>query len=474
MLDQIGKETGVEEDLKSCFPNEYKKILSLAYYLIMEENNSLSRFSHWHRLHLHPFGKDISSQRSSELFQSITEDQRMTFFKKQGKRRIEKAYWAFDTTSISSYSDKDSKLLFNCKFLPKSATFCSHNLLYIIAMAYIFSMYGRNIIKILKAVDLLSRPQGATNNELAAELKISRRSVFRLLCTLADLGFPLTDKRSEFGGETRHFLLDSYVKKLPNLNMPNISLNTREAFLLYFLLQRDKVFANTEVVSDLVSLRTKLTALLPYDSNKAVSGDTFDSLFAVSPNALKSYSGKEEILDTIFEALQHRKECEVIYHSFSTSTVKRYKIQALKIVEHRGGLYLFIRIPKHDSIRIIAIDRLQSVKLLPYSFTPPDDFDADVLLASAFDITLDDPVKAVIRFSAKEAPYIRERQWAADQKIELQDNGSIILSLTTSGSNDLLRWVLSFGSGAEIIKPAELRERAKLEAQKILAIYEVP
>ena len=105
LLDQIGKETGVEEDLKSCFPNEYKKILSLAYYLIMEENNSLSRFSHWHRLHRHPFGKDIASQRSSELFQSITEDQRMTFFKKQGKRRIEKEYWAFDTTSISSYSD---------------------------------------------------------------------------------------------------------------------------------------------------------------------------------------------------------------------------------------------------------------------------------------------------------------------------------------------------------------------------------
>lgn len=105
LLDQIGKATGVEEDLKACYPQEYKQILSLAYYLILEENNSLSRFSHWHRLHRHPYGKDIASQRSSELFQSITEEQRMAFFKKQGKRRIEKEYWAFDTTSISSYSD---------------------------------------------------------------------------------------------------------------------------------------------------------------------------------------------------------------------------------------------------------------------------------------------------------------------------------------------------------------------------------
>ena len=104
LFDEIGRICGVTEDLKSCFPDSYKQILSIAYYLILEENNALSRFSHWERLHIHPFGKDIPSQRSSELFQDITEEQRMRFFTKQGKRRVEKEYWAFDTTSISSYS----------------------------------------------------------------------------------------------------------------------------------------------------------------------------------------------------------------------------------------------------------------------------------------------------------------------------------------------------------------------------------
>lgn len=105
LLDQIGQMTGVTQDLKICFPTTYKKILSIAYYLILEENNALSRFSHWQRLHAHPYGEDIPSQRSSELFQSIDEEGRMTFFKKQGKRRIEKEYRAFDITSISSYSE---------------------------------------------------------------------------------------------------------------------------------------------------------------------------------------------------------------------------------------------------------------------------------------------------------------------------------------------------------------------------------
>jgi len=105
LFDQIGKLTGVSADLKTCFPHSYKKILSIVYFLILEENNSLSRFSHWQKLHIHPYGEDIPSQRSSELFQSIEEEERMAFFKKQGKRRIENEYWAFDITTVSSYSD---------------------------------------------------------------------------------------------------------------------------------------------------------------------------------------------------------------------------------------------------------------------------------------------------------------------------------------------------------------------------------
>lgn len=110
LFDEIGKNTGIADDLKACFPDTYRQILSVAYYLILEENNSLSRFSHWQKLHIHPYGEDLPSQRSSELFQSIDEEARMSFFNRQGKRRIEQEYWAFDTTSISSYSDTLSQV----------------------------------------------------------------------------------------------------------------------------------------------------------------------------------------------------------------------------------------------------------------------------------------------------------------------------------------------------------------------------
>lgn len=104
LLDRIEDGTGVRQDLKTCFPDSYRQLLSIAYYLILEDKNPLSRFSRWAALHRHPHGESISSQRSSELFASITEEAKQRFFRLQGKRRVDKEYLAYDSTSISSYS----------------------------------------------------------------------------------------------------------------------------------------------------------------------------------------------------------------------------------------------------------------------------------------------------------------------------------------------------------------------------------
>jgi transposase len=104
LLDVIGEKLGITQDLKACFPETYRQILSTAYYLVLEDHNPLYRFEKWGSLHKHPYGK-TTSQRSSDLFASITEEDKQHFFTHQGKRRSEKEYWAYDITSISSYSE---------------------------------------------------------------------------------------------------------------------------------------------------------------------------------------------------------------------------------------------------------------------------------------------------------------------------------------------------------------------------------
>ena len=104
LFDAIGDSLGITEDLKKCFPESYDQILSIAYYLILEDRNPMSRFRKWALTHAHPYGKDIPSQRSSEIFGEISENSKQLFFQLQAKRRLEEEFLAFDTTSISSYS----------------------------------------------------------------------------------------------------------------------------------------------------------------------------------------------------------------------------------------------------------------------------------------------------------------------------------------------------------------------------------
>ena len=61
LFDRIGENTGIIDDLKTCFPGSYRQILSIAYFLIMEDKNPLSRFPRWANLHRHPYGDVITS-----------------------------------------------------------------------------------------------------------------------------------------------------------------------------------------------------------------------------------------------------------------------------------------------------------------------------------------------------------------------------------------------------------------------------
>ena len=54
-------------------------------------------------------------------------------------------------------------------------------------------------------------------------------------------------------------------------------------------------------------------------------------------------------------------------------------------------------------------------------------------------------------FKAGEAAdYVSERIWSDSQKIEKQDDGSVVLQITTSSEPELMAWVRSFGEEASL------------------------
>ena len=54
LLDAISEKIGLTQDLETCFPENYWEILSIAYFLVLEEEVAMYRFSKWSHTDYHP------------------------------------------------------------------------------------------------------------------------------------------------------------------------------------------------------------------------------------------------------------------------------------------------------------------------------------------------------------------------------------------------------------------------------------
>lgn len=331
-------------------------------------------------------------------------------------------------------------------------------------------MRGRNLIKLLKALDLLSKHEGVTIGELGDQLGIDRRSVYRLISVIEELGFPLYDDKIELEREKRWKLEESYLKKLPNMKVPDVNLTLPEIISLYLIKSEANVFRGTEIEGHARSAFGKLSLFLPQDTLPKL--DNIKALFVSASKFAKDYSGKETIINQLMEAMLKRETCYVTYHSFYDNEVKNFKIDPLHFFEKDGGLYILVNTTTFGEIRTLAVERIQGLAETGSIFAYPNDLDAEELLSSAFDIVYGDPIKVKIWFSADQARYIKERKWARTQEIEDQEDGSIILSMETSGWWDIKRWVLSYGSAAKVLEPKELGKEIADELDVARTYYE--
>jgi len=56
-------------------------------------------------------------------------------------------------------------------------------------------MRGTNLVKLFRALECFAKPAGTTVRELQNALSLDRRSVYRLIGTMEELGFPIWAER---------------------------------------------------------------------------------------------------------------------------------------------------------------------------------------------------------------------------------------------------------------------------------------
>ena len=251
--------------------------------------------------------------------------------------------------------------------------------------------------------------------------------------------------------------------------MADLNLSMAEIVALYLLKGHGKLYRGTEIEANIERAFAKLDVFVPEGFDRRL--ERVKTLIISADKFSKDYADKVDIIDGLTEAMLQQKTCSVQYHSFSDDKIKNFKIDPLKFFDWKSGLYLFVRTTAYGHIRMLAVERIEKLETGKDSFDYPDDFKPEEWLEEAFGVVYDDPITVKIRFSAAQARYIRERTWAKGQKIKEQKDGSIILTMKTSGWWDVRQWILSFGPDAELLEPEDKRQEIKVLVEQVASKY---
>jgi len=330
-----------------------------------------------------------------------------------------------------------------------------------------------SLIQILAAARLLDRAQGATIGELAEQLGIDKRSVYRVLDALDELNYPYVKDDSR---EARYRLMDGQRASKWWMPLPSVAFELEDRIILDWLF--DSVTRSSALAEKVRVLRKKLafvgaaTGMALEPKEGGAGSQKHARLLVETPVLAKSLpDGANAILETLLSATARNRVCEVSYEARETGVVKTYDIHPLAVFENEGGIYTFVLIPRYCSIRILALERIRELVQKAETFVAPKGFDADARLADPFGIVQGESVKVRLRFSEDQAPYVRDRAWPESYHFEEDDKGRLLMSFETGGIFGLKRWILSWGADAEVLEPIWFREKVKTELTAMSAIY---
>ena len=116
-LDQLVVQSPIGEALKTAFPQrrDYLKVLSIAYFIILNQDNNISRYPTFAEATRLPWGAPLHPSSIGRIFRKIKKQQIEKYFSAlqegliEQKREVgddDKLTLALDSTSISSYANK--------------------------------------------------------------------------------------------------------------------------------------------------------------------------------------------------------------------------------------------------------------------------------------------------------------------------------------------------------------------------------
>jgi predicted DNA-binding transcriptional regulator YafY len=316
----------------------------------------------------------------------------------------------------------------------------------------------------LLAILLLLQARGRMSaRQLAAELEVTERTIYRDMEALSAAGVPVYTERGRHGGCA---LLDGYRSDLTGLT-------AAEARALFMFTGRG---APAGEEADLRQGMRKLLAALPAPQRPAAQA----ARDRVVVDARAWHQGAEEVpaLATVREAVWQTRRLRLSYRSGDAPATRTYTVDPYGLLVKTGRWYLLAGVDGQD--RVFRLSRVDDATMLDETAHRPPGLDLERLwdrLRSRFEDRGDGmPVRLRVR-RAEAARLLRlcARQLAvpAPDPLRAPDpDGWVTLDLRFVALGAARAVLAGFGGDVEALSPPALRQSLANLARDLLARYD--
>lgn len=299
---------------------------------------------------------------------------------------------------------------------------------------------------------LLLAPEGIRAVDLAQELGVARRTIYRDIDFLCEQRVPIWQKDGRFG-----------INRTGYQATVQFSYHEAIALVLAGLLLSRTIDENNPHVT--TALR-KLAMTLPQPF--------IDHLKRAADRIQTRGDGQHQVavLEALAEGWGTEHKVQIGYRSPRSGQLRTRTLAPYALEPTPSGIYVIGHDAWADDIRTFKLDRLETAVVLPEPFTIPEAFDLEAHLASGWRIMAGDEIhEVVLRFTPAVTPHIHERTWHPTQTLEKTADGGCLLRVQVAQPQEMQPFIRSWGSQVEVVQPAWLRAEIAADLRRAAAQY---
>ena len=322
------------------------------------------------------------------------------------------------------------------------------------------------IQRMIKILQILSIGRKVTTKELRRRFDetVSLRTLQRDMLALSDSGVPLVNEKLT-ANENTWYLMDHFKQFIP------IPLEMNEYLAMEMLKANLSILKNTSIEDDVEKLTKKIEQILPDELFLQATTGKFSNLLTNYSIGQYDYSGKNDIINKLIEAITKRRKCLVTYDSANTQKENKFYIEPEKLLSYHSGLYLIFYVRTQNEFWLLAVHRILDLEVFDDVFPNDHPFNEEEFVKNRFGLFSGKPEKIKLKFDKSIRHYIEHNHWHATQKFSNDKKGNLILEMETAVTPELISWILGWNMNVQVMKPKGLIEEIRKNLVETLAKY---